>query len=48
MTEWRGSGVSEASEVTKQARDGESIAHKAVEIMGTEGIPSHRSFKTGV
>lgn len=31
MTEWRGSGVSEASEVTKQARDGASIGHKAIE-----------------
>lgn len=40
--------MSEASEVTKQARDGESVGHKAIEVRGGEGIQSCRSFKTGV
>lgn len=48
LTKCRGSGVSEASEVTKQARDGESVGHKAIEVRGGEGIQSCRSFKTGV
>lgn len=43
-----GSRVSEASEVTKQARDGEKVVHKAIEVTGGEGIQSCRSFKTGV
>lgn len=40
--------MSEASEVTKQARDGEKVVHKAIEVTGGEGIQSCRSFKTGV
>lgn len=45
LTKYRGFGLSEASEVTKQERDGESIGRKAIEGRWGEGIQSCRSFK---
>lgn len=48
LAKCRGSRVSEASEVTKQVRDGERVVHKAIEVRDEEGIQSCRSFKTGV
>lgn len=40
--------MSEASEVTEQARDGESIGVEATAARGGEGSWSYRSFKASL
>lgn len=47
LTKYRGSGVSEASEVVTK-REGESVGDEATEARDGEGIQSCRFFKTGI